>query len=111
MQQLFTYQHLIRREVLFKVSPLGKQVLLLTGFAFQLWEVGSRLETGQGLNKILLMEIPVQKEAQRWIVAALWKDAQLTLKLRLHRYEGFKNVKSQRKSVSGRRKRKCKGAL
>lgn len=93
------------------MSPLGKQALLLTGFASQLWEVGSRLEIGQGLNKIPLMEMPVQKEGQRWSVAGLWKDAQLTLKLRLHRYKGFKNVKSQRKSVSGRRKRKCKGAL
>lgn len=59
-------------------------MLLLTGFALQLWEDGGRQETSQGLNKMPLMEMPVQKEGQRWSVAGLWKDAQVTLKLGLH---------------------------
>ena len=47
------------------MNPLGKQMLLPTGFAFQLWEDGGRQETSQGLNKMPFMEMPVQKEGQR----------------------------------------------
>ena len=67
------------------MNPLGKQVLLLTGCAFQVWEDGGRQETSQGLKKMPLVEMPVRKEGLRWRVAGLWKGAQVTLKLRLHR--------------------------
>lgn len=128
MQQLFTYHLPTRCQVLFQVprtqkwSPrktrcLPSQSLHSSG--------GARQETSKTLDRIssrcdfrstcMLRSKQTRHVRERKVrdggASGPRKDAPVTLKLRLQRWEGARNVKSQRKSILERRNGKLKGTV
>lgn len=128
MQQLFTYHLPTRCQVLFQVprtqkwSPrktrcLPSQSLHSSG--------GARQETSKTLDRIsshcdfrstcMLRSKQTRHVRERKVrdggASGPRKDALVTLKLRLQRWEGARNVKSQRKSILERRNGKLKGTM